>query len=403
MTPGEIQQEVESGFGAVVHHRRYLHAHPELSFQEYRTADYLAETLSQWGVPFERKAQTGLVAYLKGRNPERATVALRADTDALPITEASETAYASRNQGVMHACGHDVHTAAMLGVVHILHQHPDAFQGTFRVLFQPGEEQAPGGANLMIEGGALSNPVPEVILGQHVHPELPAGTVGMKSGPFMASSDELRITVQGKGGHAAMPNKLIDPVLVASHLVVSLQQMVSRRVDPNVPTVLSFGRMQADGSTNVIPDQVYLEGTFRTFDEQWRSQALTQVKTMAEHLTHSMGATADVAIRQGYPALVNDEAVTHRLWESAQAYLGQDKVLQLPPRPTAEDFAFYARQMPAAFYRLGVANPQNTAAQPALHTSRFDIDEESLKPGVGVMIQAALQEMRYQVGKHGNG
>jgi amidohydrolase len=400
MQPSQIQEAVENNFEMVVQHRRYLHAHPELSFQESRTCEYLAGVLTDWGVPFERKGETGLVAYLRGEQPDAATIALRADTDALPIREANNVPYASQNEGVMHACGHDVHTAAMLGVVSVLHNNPDAFQGTIKVLFQPGEEQAPGGANLMIRDGVLEDPAPEVIIGQHVHPELPAGSVGLRSGPFMASSDEVRITVHGKGGHAAMPHKLSDPVLIASHIVVSLQQMVSRWADPNMPTVLSFGRIQGDGASNVIPDQVYLEGTFRTFDEAWRTRALTQLREMAEHLAQGMGARAAVQISQGYPALYNDEALTNRIRERAEAYLGPENVVELPPRPTAEDFAFYAQQLPAAFYRLGVADPARPADQHALHTTRFDIDEESLKPGVGVMVYTALQEMAYQVQQH---
>ena len=402
MQPSWIQEAVERNFEMVVKHRRYLHAHPELSFRESHTCEYLAGVLTDWEVPFEPKGETGLVAYLRGEQPDAATIALRADTDALPIHEASEVPYASRNDGVMHACGHDVHTAAMLGVVYILHNNPDAFQGTIKVLFQPGEEQAPGGANLMIRDGALQNPAPEVIIGQHVHPELPAGSVGLKSGPFMASSDEVRITVHGKGGHAAMPHKLVDPVVTASHIVVSLQQMVSRWADPNVPTVLSFGRIQGNGASNVIPDEVYLEGTFRTFDETWRARALNQLKEMAGHLAKGMGAEADVRISPGYPALYNDEALTDRIRENAHTYLGAEQVYQLPPRPTAEDFAFYAQQLPASFYRLGVADPANPDKQHALHTSRFDIDEESLKPGVGLMVYTALQEMAYQVKQYAN-
>lgn len=402
MTPITIQEEVEKIFDTVVAHRRHLHAYPELSFQEYKTADYLSEVLGNWRVPFERIANTGLVAYLKGEEPELATVALRADIDALPITETNEVPYASKHKGIMHACGHDVHTSSMLGVVYFLHQNADTFKGTFKVLFQPGEEQAPGGANLMMEDGALTNPAPQVILGQHVHPELPSGTVGLKSGPFMASSDEIRITINGKGGHAAMPHKLIDPVVVASQFVVSSQQLVSRWSDPNIPTVLSFGRIQGDGSNNVIPDQVYLEGTLRTFDEQWRTGAKKQLKNLAETLANSMGAKADVNIKKGYPVLNNDEAVTSRVWESAKAYLGPENVYSLPARPTAEDFAFYAQQLPSSFYRLGIAKPGKVETQPALHTSRFDIDEESLKPGVGLMVYVALQEMEYQTKHFGN-
>ncbi len=402
LKPSTIAQSVEALFPAIVTHRRQLHAYPELSFKEYKTAKYLAEVLESWEVDFEPIAETGLVAYIKGGNPGRVTVALRADIDALPIAENNATTYASQNDGVMHACGHDVHTASMLGVVAFLMQNRDAFEGTFKVIFQPGEEQAPGGANKIIEAGGLQDPTPHVIFGQHVHPELPAGHVGMRTGPFMASSDEIRVTIEGKGGHAAMPHKLVDPVVVASHLVISLQQLVSRMTNPTMPCVLSFGRIQGDGSNNVIPDMVYLEGTFRTFDEQWREEALAKIRHMVHNLSSSMGAGADVGIKPGYPALENGEAVTKRARQAAEDFLGSEYVHTLPPRPTAEDFAFYLQEIPGCFYRIGVADPSNPAEQHDLHTNRFDIDEESLKTGVGVMAYVALQEMAYQVQNHAN-
>ena len=397
-----IKQAVEGLFPRIVNHRRHLHAYPELSFKEYDTAKYLARTLAIWQVPFEPIVDTGLVAYIKGRNPDVATVALRADIDALPITEANGTSYASQNEGVMHACGHDVHTACMLGVVAVLMENREFFEGTFKVIFQPGEEQAPGGANKIIEAGGLQNPTPQVIFGQHVHPELPAGHIGMRPGPFMASSDEIRVTIHGNGGHAAMPHKLVDPVVVASHIVISLQQLVSRMADPTIPSVLSFGRIQGDGSNNVIPDKVYLEGTFRTFDEHWREQALSKVRHMINNLSEGMGAESEVDIKPGYPALENSEPVTNRARQAAEDFLGAEYVHHLPPRPTAEDFAFYLQQMPGCFYRFGVADPSHQAEQHGLHTSCFDVDEESLKTGVGAMAYIALQEMAYQVQNHAN-
>ena len=397
LTPENIREAVERLFPSIVAHRRYLHAHPELSFREYATSRYLTEVLDAWGIPYKIMADTGIVAHIEGQEPEAGTIALRADIDALPITEATNAGYASQNPGVMHACGHDVHTASMLGVAALLNENKQAFRGTFKILFQPGEEQAPGGANKMMEGGGLQDPVPQVIFGQHVHPDLPAGKVGMRSGPFMASSDEINITVHGKGGHAAMPGQLVDPVLVASHLVVGLQQLVSRWSDPNVPTVLSFGRFIADGSTNVIPDTVSLAGTFRTFDEAWRKTAHKKLRQLAENLAHGMGAKAEVTIRPGYPALINHDAVTQRAHEAAVQYLGKENVHEIPPRPTAEDFAFYLQQMPGCFYRLGIADPADPSGQHALHTSRFDVDESSLKPGMGLMAYIALQEMAFQI------
>ncbi len=391
-----IQAKAEEIFDEVVGFRHYLHAHPELSFNEFQTADYLAGILDQWAIPFERKAETGLVALIKGRNPDKKIIALRADIDALPIQETNQVPYASKNEGVMHACGHDVHTASMLGATNILWHFRDQFEGTIKVIFQPGEEQAPGGASLMIAENALKNPEPEVIFGQHVMPELEAGTVGFKPGKFMASSDEIQITVKGKGGHAAMPFKLVDPVLIASHLVVGLQQLVSRNADPNIPSVLSFGVIEGKGANNVIPDSVYLEGTFRTFDEAWRQKAHEKIKNLAKGLTQSMGGDCEIEIKTGYPTLLNHESLTERARGYATEYLGEDKVKALPLRTTAEDFAYYSQYMPACFYRLGVAN-QNKGIESALHTSTFDIDEESMKTGSGLMAYMALKELEHQV------
>lgn len=390
-----IKKAADKLLKELIAHRRHLHAHPELSFNEYKTADYIASILDQWKIPFERKANTGLVALVKGQSPEKNTIALRADTDALPIKEANDQPYASQNEGVMHACGHDVHTASMLGVVKLLGDFRDQFEGTVKVLFQPGEERAPGGASMMIADKVLENPAPEVIFGQHVMPELESGTVGFKPGKFMASSDEIRITVKGQGGHAAMPHKLVDPVLIASQVVVGLQQLVSRNANPNTPSVLSFGVIEGKGANNVIPDSVYLEGTFRTFEENWRQQAHENIRSMAKGIAQSMGGDCDVAIDRGHPSLFNHEALTARAREYASEYMGEDSVIDLPLRMTAEDFAIYAQCMPAAFYRLGVANKEK-GVDSALHTPTFDIDEASLKTGVGLMTFIAIKELENQ-------
>lgn len=387
-----IKKQASEVFQEVVEYRRYIHAHPELSYQEFKTAEYIEDSLNKWEIPFERKATTGIVALIKGKDPEKKCVALRADTDALPIQEKNTVPYASENEGVMHACGHDVHTASMLGVTRILNRLKDQFEGTFKILFQPGEEQTPGGASLMIKEGALENPTPEVIFGQHVMPELEAGTVGFKGGKFMASSDEIQITVHGKGGHAAMPYKLVDPILIASHLVVALQQVVSRNADPNIPSVLSFGIVEGKGANNVIPDTVYLEGTFRTFDEEWRAKAHEKIRNIATGLVHSMGGNCDINIQKGYPTLYNDEALTSKSELYAKEYLGDANVKQLDLRPTAEDFAYYSHYMPACFYRLGVANAQK-GIESSLHTATFDIDENSLETGVGLMAFIALKTL----------
>ena len=379
-------------FEAVVQYRRHLHAHPELSYQEYETAKYVANILRDAGIPYETKAETGVVAYIYGQNPDQKVIALRADMDALPIQENNQTDYASQNAGVMHACGHDVHTASMLGAARILHECREQFEGTIKILFQPGEEETPGGANLMIRDKALTNPEPEVIIGQHVLPEMEVGKVGFKAGKYMASSDEIKLTVQGKGGHAAMPSTVIDPVLMASHIVVGLQQIVSRNADPTIPSVLSFGYIEGKGANNVIPDQVKLEGTFRTFDEEWRGRAHEKIRQMAKSIAQGMGGDCEVEIITGYPTLYNAEELTQRARHYAEQYMGKEAVEELPLRATAEDFAFYSQYMPASFYRLGVGNPQK-GINNGLHTSRFDIDEEALKTGMGLMAFIALQEL----------
>ena len=373
--------------------RQHLHMHPELSFQEEKTSAFIREELEKIGITdIEKKAGTGWVALIKGKNATKKIVALRADIDALPIHEKNDVPYKSRNEGVMHACGHDVHTSCLLGAIRILNELKDQFEGSIKVLFQPGEERLPGGASLMIEEGALKNPEPSGILGQHVMPLLPVGTVGFRSGLYMASTDELYVKVKGKGGHGAMPHMNIDPVLIASNIIVSLQQLVSRRANPIIPTVLSFGKVIANGSTNVIPDEVYMEGTFRTLDENWRSQAHSLMKNMAEQLAASMGGSCEFEIRKGYPFLKNDEELTARAREMAAAYLGAENVIDLEIWMAAEDFSYYSQVMPACFYRLGTRNEAKGIVS-GVHTPTFNIDEDALKIGSGLMAWLAVSEL----------
>jgi amidohydrolase len=270
--------------------RRHLHSNPELSFEEFNTAKFVAAKLKSFNIQVQEGiATTGVVGLIFGKNPEKKTIALRADMDALPIMEANDVPYKSRNPGVMHACGHDVHTSSLLGSARILHEIRTEFEGTIKLIFQPGEEKIPGGASLMIKENVLENPHPSNILGQHVMPSIPAGKVGFREGMYMASADELYITVKGKGGHAAMPDKNIDPILIASHIIIALQQIVSRIADPKTPTVLSFGKIIGNGATNVIPDEVKIEGTFRTLNEVWRKEAHQKMKKMAECIAEGMG------------------------------------------------------------------------------------------------------------------
>ncbi|WP_181163661.1 M20 metallopeptidase family protein [Pontibacter mangrovi] len=387
-----IKQLAQAYAPETVQVRRHIHANPELSFEEHNTAAYVKQELATYGIEAESMANTGLVALIKGKNPEKKTIALRADLDALPIVEANEVAYKSKNEGVMHACGHDVHTASVLGTARILQELRKEFEGTVKLVFQPGEEKFPGGASLMIKEGVLQNPAPASMIGQHVFPMLPAGKVGFRSGMYMASADEIYITVKGKGGHAAMPEMNIDPVLIASHLIVALQQIVSRHASPKVPTVLSFGKVEAKGATNVIPNEVKLEGTFRTMNEVWRKEAHQKIKQLAEGLCASMGGSCDIDIKFGYPFLQNDPAVTSIARKAAEAYLGTENVVDLDLWMGAEDFAYYTQQVPACFYRLGTRNEERGITS-GVHTPTFDIDEAALETGIGLMAWVALQEL----------
>jgi amidohydrolase len=374
--------------------RRHIHANPELSTREFETAAFVASKLTEMGIPFqEGVAETGIVALIEGKNPSHKTIALRADMDALPIFEENEVPYKSKNEGVMHACGHDAHTASLLGAARILKAMSEDFEGTIKLFFQPSEERYPGGAIRMIKAGAMENPRPVHVFGQHVYPELEAGKVGMRSGEYMASTDEVFLTVRGKGGHAAQPMNVIDPILIASHIIVALQQIVSRNASPTVPTVLSFGRIIGDGRTNVIPDKVIVEGTIRTFDEAWRKQAHQKITKMAQSIAEGMGGSCDVFIDSGYPFVYNDPEITAKTKDWAIEFLGQENVVDLPLRMTAEDFSYFAREAPSCFYRLGVRNEERGIIS-NLHTSTFDVDEKSLETGMGLMAWIAINALR---------
>ncbi|MEP7264614.1 MAG: M20 family metallopeptidase [Bacteroidota bacterium] len=387
-----IYKKADEYFNDVVEIRRHLHMYPELSFHENETADFVAKKLTALNIPFKSGvAGTGIVALIEG-NKKGKTVALRADMDALPITEQNEVVYKSKNVGVMHACGHDVHTSSLLGVASILNSVKDQFAGTVKLIFQPAEEKLPGGASLMIEQGVLKNPEPDAVFGQHVMPLIETGKVGFRSGIYMASTDELYVTVKGKGGHGAMPHLNIDPVLITSHMIVALQQIVSRNANPTMPSVLSFGKVIANGATNVIPNEVYLEGTFRTLDEQWRTEAHTRIKTLAEELCKSMGGSCEFNIKRGYPVLYNNEQLTARAKQHAIEYLGKENVVDLEIWMAAEDFAFYTLHKPSCFYRLGTRNEKRGITS-SVHTPTFDIDEQALKTGMGLMSWMALKEL----------
>lgn len=377
----------------VVRYRRHLHQNPELSFQEYDTARFVAETLTSFGLsPQEGVADTGVVAIIEGKNPSSKVIALRADMDALPIQEANDVPYKSQNKGVMHACGHDVHTSSLLGTAYILQQLREEFEGTVKLIFQPGEERFPGGASLMIKEGVLQNPTPNNMLGQHVLPHLPAGKVGFREGMYMASADEIYFTVKGKGGHGAMPEKNVDPVMITAQLLVTLQQVISRFANPKIPSVLSFGKVIAAGATNVIPNEVHVEGTFRTLNEQWRQQAHQKIKQIATGLAESMGGSCDIDIKVGYPFLQNNPELTQRARRNAESYLGEENVVDLDLWMAAEDFAYYTHHVDACFYRLGTGN-EDRGITSSVHTPTFDIDEQALEIGPGLMSWLTLSEL----------
>ncbi|MFC0655352.1 M20 metallopeptidase family protein [Mongoliitalea lutea] len=380
---------------SIIAHRRHLHAHPELSFQEFETVSYVEQELRDIGITdIETKADTGLVAHIQGKNPDKKIIALRGDMDALPIHEQNEVPYKSTKEGIMHACGHDVHTSSLLGTARILFNLREHFEGTVKLIFQPGEELIPGGASLMIKDGALQNPTPAGIIGQHVMPLIPVGQVGFRKGMYMASADELYITVKGKGGHGAIPESLVDPVLIASHLIVALQQVISRNASPKIPSVLSFGRVEALGATNIIPNEVKIQGTFRTLDEAWRAKAHEHMTTIAKGLVEGMGGTVDFEVRKGYPFLKNAEALTSRAEEAAIEYLGHENVLPLDIWMAAEDFSYYTQEIDGCFYRLGTRNEAKGITS-GVHTPTFDIDEDALEIGAGLMAWIAVNELKY--------
>ncbi len=374
---GQYQQE----FIDVRHH---LHAHPELSYKEFGTSEYVQQKLKDFNIPFEVKAGTGVVGLIQGQNPARRVIALRADMDALPIAEENEVSYKSLNEGIMHACGHDVHTTCLLGASKILNELKDEWEGTVKLIFQPGEERNPGGASLMIKDGALENPKPQGIFGMHVHPGLQTGKLSFRKGRVMASADEIYITIKSKGGHAAAPHLTADTILIASSLIVSLQQIISRNNNPTSPSVLSICSIQGGHTTNVIPSEVKLKGTFRAMDEEWRRKAHQLIKKQSEELVHAMGAEADVHIDVGYPFVDNDPALTEVGWQLANDYWGQENIEETELRMGAEDFGFYTHIVPGCFYRLGVRNEEKGIIN-NVHTPKFNIDENAISIGIQTM------------------
>lgn len=374
-------------------YREHLHMHPELSYEEHKTMRYISEQLTRIGISHETEvAETGIVAIIRGSQHSESTpcIGLRADIDALPIFEENEVSYKSKNEGVMHACGHDVHTSVLLGAAEVLYSLKEELKDPIKLIFQPGEEKNPGGASLMIKAGCLNNPEVKEMYALHVFPDMPVGKVGVKEGLYMASCDEVYIDVHGKGGHGATPHQTVDSILIGAEIVTSLQQIVSRQCDPKTPCVLNFGHFEGLGATNVVPSKVHIKGTFRTMNETWRADALERIKRQAEHIALAHGGRAEVTISKGYPFLENDIELTRSFTTKAKKWLGAENVEELPIRLTAEDFSFYAQEVPTCFYRLGVRNEAKGIIH-GVHNSRFDIDPEALKVGVQMMVMACFE------------
>ncbi len=388
-----IKQKASAHFEMLKQTRRYLHQHPELSFHESKTAKYISGLLTDWNIEHQTGvAGNGIVGLIKGRNPGTKTIALRADIDALPINEKNNVEYRSLNSGVMHACGHDVHTSCLLGAVKILDELKQEFDGTVKFIFQPAEETLPGGAQQMIAEGVLENPKPLSIVAQHVFPDLPVGKVGFKKGEYMASSDEINLYVKGKGGHAAIPHSGDDTVFTAAQLIVDIKKKVAEQTSLEIPVVLSFGKIIGNGAHNVFPAKVSIHGTLRTFDESWRRQVHQIISEVAATMSVANNLTCEVDIQKGYPVLINDDKTTGQAVEAAKEFLGSEQVVSLPRRMTVEDFAYFAQKVPACFYRLGVANPEKGITS-GLHTPTFDVDEESIKTGTGLLTWIALKQL----------
>jgi hippurate hydrolase len=379
-----IKSLAKKYFNEFVEVRRHLHAHPELSYQEFETSKFVQAKLQEFGISFEVKATTGVVGLIKGKNPDSRIIALRADMDALPIKEENDIVYKSKNEGVMHACGHDVHTTCLLGAAKILNELKNEWEGTVKLIFQPGEEKNPGGASLMIKDGVLENPKPQAILALHVNTILEVGNLSFRSGKVMASADEIYITIKGKGGHAASPHLVIDPILISSHLIIALQQLISRNNNPFNPSVLSISSINGGNTTNVIPNEVKLMGTFRAMDEEWRFKVHRLITKLCNELVSSMGGSVDLHIDVGYPCVMNNEQVTANAMVKAKEYMGEEKVSETELRMGAEDFGYYAQKIPACFYRLGTMN-KSKGIIAGVHTPVFNIDESAIEIGIGMM------------------
>lgn len=384
-----LQKLSSDNFEYVVGCYHHLHAHPELSFLEFETAAFIQNELTKMGISFRSGiGGTGILGRIEGKNPAGKVIALRADMDALPVNEETDIPWKSTNENVMHACGHDAHTACLLGAAKILQQTRNDFEGTVLLIFQPGEEKAPGGAFVMLKDGLFTDIEPEIILGQHVSVDFPTGILGFLPGMIMASADEIHVKIHGKGGHGALPHLINDTVLAASQTIVSLQQVRSRLCHPLIPMVLTFGKLIADGATNVIPNEVLLSGTFRTMDEEWRAKAKIHIRRIINETCAAYGCTAEIDIPDGYPCVVNNEKITNLARGFAAEWVGEENIRTLEMRMTSEDFGFFTQKYPCTFYRFGVKGDTNLNTG-GLHSSTFQIDEKALETGLGGLVWLA--------------
>jgi amidohydrolase len=386
-----LEQFQNQYYESLLSWRRHMHKFPELSWEEYETTAYIEQELRKIGITaIQKPLKTGLIALIEGKNPTKKCVALRADIDALPIQEANTCEYKSTKEGIMHACGHDVHSTCLLGAAKYLWEHKAGFEGTIKLIFQPSEEKQPSGAEALIEAGALANPIVYSIIGLHVTPELETGKLGFRKGKFMASADEIYITVHGKGGHAASPHLCIDPIIISANILVALQQLVSRYSNPTTPTVLSFGDIHGFGATNIIPEKVTLKGTLRTFDEAWREVLHSKINSISQNIAESFGGSCTIDIPKGLSYVNNDDKITEIIQNTASKILGKENVVEMPIRMGAEDFSAYGHQIPSSFFRLGTGNiAKNITA--TVHNPKFDIDEAALAIGAFSMAKMGLK------------
>ena len=398
MTP-EIIQHIEKRstelFTKINDFREHLHQNPELSYVEYNTMTFVSEKLGELGIPHEKGVgKTGVVGIIRAshHSTDQPCIALRADLDALPIQEETNQPYSSKIPGVMHACGHDVHTSILLGVAEILNEIKEDLPQPIKLIFQPGEEKNPGGASIMIKDGVLQNPLVQAIYALHVFPDLEVGQLGFREGLYMASCDEIYISINGKGGHGATPHRCIDPIFIGAQVVVNLQSVVSRHCDPTIPCVLSIGHFEALGATNVIPSKALLKGTFRTMNEEWRAKALNLIVQEVQQIALAHGGTANVEISKGYPYLDNDPTLTQNLKKASLALFDSEKIFDLPIRMTSEDFSFYAQEVPACFFRIGVAKTDGST-QYGVHHPQFDIDKQSIIHGMRALSIAPFSKI----------